>query len=369
MRTAYAANLLVDGKHISIECYGDSTMWGSTPGHTEKMNDVNPSSSLEQSLNLLYPGQVRVINKAIPGTTIKKLLTGTDGGIGTYEDRISTSDSLVIFCNHCLNDCNSYQSNEEEYRNNLVNFIKITRRHNKIPVLVTPSIISPVIDGKDFMMKRMPAFIKTMKDVASAMNVDIVDNYYYSFKTSRMIPASKINGDGIHLNTESYQNAGWNMSIPLVLPNVLVSPYDLCGISTSFYRDNITQSRGLWKDESRFGSVLTGDAIESKQFVYFPFILDNPTDHTLLVIGGFKGEVGGIGEISYFGEKNDSRYSGIVNYKKDGGEFHDETFQPKSCKLAAGFHIIGVEASISEGGKNFNFAGVQLQPVKAKQYL
>lgn len=362
-RTTKVANMLADGQSVVIDCYGDSTMWGSTPGDTSKQNIINPPSSLHQALHLLYPNQVKVNNKAIPGTTIRNLISGHDGGPGPYEGRISKSDAILVYCNHCLNDCNSLQSDEIQYKADLITFIDITRKYKKIPVLVTPSIISPVIDGKDFMMRRMPAFIQAMRDVAQLMNVDLVDNYHYSYKTSRMIPASMINGDGVHLNTESYQNAGWNMAIPLIIPNTLTNPYDIAGLSTSFYRDTLVQSRGVWKKtESRFGSVLTGDAIDTLQSIIFPVVLENPTDHTELVIGGFKGEAGGKAKLTYFGETEDARFCGDVDYSMDVGVTYDEVFKPTSCKLAAGLHIIGVEASKSTGGKNFNFSGVQLIP-------
>ncbi|MEN5015284.1 SGNH/GDSL hydrolase family protein [Erwinia sp. Eh17-17] len=361
-RASFAANLLADQKSIKIECFGDSTMWGSIPHNTTTMDPANPSASLQKALDLIFPGLVKVKNSAIPGTTLKLLLTGRDSGPGTYEERLMKSDALIIYCNHCLNDCNSYESDESQYRQNLIEFVRLTRQYGKIPILVTPSIISPVGDGKEFMMKRMPAFIKTMKDVASHMNVDLVDNYYYSYKTSRMTPASKINGDGVHLNSEAYQNAGWNMAIPLVLANTLNNPYDLCGLSNSTFKDNLTLSRAIWSVDSRFGSVLTADSNDSLQHIYFPVILDNPTDHTRLAIGGFNGEAGGTGEITYFGERNDHRYSGRIDYKKDVEITYDKLFEPSACKLSAGFHIIGVEASAEEGGKNFNFAGVQLIP-------
>jgi hypothetical protein len=73
---------------------------------------------------------------------------------------MAASDALVIFSNHCLNDCNSYQSDEHEYKDNLYKWVNIVRKYNKIPVIVTPTIISPTDDGKEFNMKRMPAFIQ-----------------------------------------------------------------------------------------------------------------------------------------------------------------------------------------------------------------
>ncbi|BBJ66343.1 SGNH/GDSL hydrolase family protein [Enterobacter sp. 18A13] len=362
-RATKVANTLADGGSVVIDCYGDSTMWGSLPGESSKQDIKNSPASLLQALHLIYPNQVKVNNKAIPGTTIRNLISGHDGGPGPYEGRILKSEAVLVYCNHCLNDCNSLQSDEQQYKADLIAFIDITRKYNKIPVLVTPSIISPVIDGKDFMMRRMPAFIQAMRDVAQLMNVDLVDNYHYSYKTSRMIPASMINGDGVHLNTESYQNAGWNMAIPLLISNSLTNPYDIAGLSTSVYRDTVVQSRGVWKKtESRFGSVLTGDSIDTPQTILFPVVLENPTDNTELIIGGFRGEAGGKARFTYFGDKEDARFCGDLDYSMDVGVTYDEVFKPTSCKLAAGLHIIGVEASTSTGGKNFNFSGVQLIP-------
>lgn len=372
MRASRAANLLADGKKVAIACFGDSTMWGSMPGATTTKNYSNPPNSLQLALDLIYPGLTTVSNNAIPGTTIKKLLNGTDGGVGSYEDRLSKSDALVIYCNHCLNDCNSYQSDEHEYKSNIMEFVNITRRYGKIPVIVTPSVISPIRDGKEFMMKRMPAFIQphhavpafiqAQRDVAAEMNVDLVDNFYYSLKTSRMIPANKINGDGVHLTDSAYQNAGWNMAIPLVLPNKLINNYDLCGLSTTQYYDKIKHSRAIWDVENRFGSVLTGDSLPEKQIINFPLLLDSPTDHSTLSICGFTSEAGGISNITYFGKSDDLRYSGKINYKISSGLKHDQVFNSEKCFLSAGFHIIGIESSNEIGSGNFNFAGVQLCP-------
>ena len=146
---------------------------------------------------------------------------------------MAASDALVIFSNHCLNDCKSYQSDEHEYKSNIMEFVNITRRYGKIPVIVTPSVISPIRDGKEFMMKRMPAFIQPQRNVASEINVDLVNNFYYSYKTSRMYKITDIAGDGVHLTQASYQAAGRNLAIPLLEPHFLNKPGDLSGLAAS----------------------------------------------------------------------------------------------------------------------------------------
>lgn len=64
--------------------------------------------------------------------------------MGVYEERLSKTDALVIFCNHCMNDCNSYQCDEHEYKSYIMEFVHITRWYGKIPVIVTPLVISQI---------------------------------------------------------------------------------------------------------------------------------------------------------------------------------------------------------------------------------
>lgn len=361
-RASYLANKLADGHEVIVDIYGDSTAWGSIPFDTLSQDSENSAVSLEKALNLIYPNQVVVNNCAIPATTLKKLLNGTDGGNGTYAERIAKSNASIIYSNHCLNDCNSYQSDENEYRENLIKFINITRSYGKIPVIVTPTIIAPIESGQEFMMKRMPAFIETQRKVAEIMNVDLVDNYYYSCKSSRYYKVHDISPDGVHLSRLFYQMAGRNMAIPLLNVHVLKNSYDMAGLSTSNYHDNIIKSRAIWyRQESEFSSVLTGDRSgEIAQNIYFPIILDNPTDNTILSVGGFQGPVGGVNKLTYFGEINDVVFNGVINYKRDDTIDYNSFFIPSNCKIPAGLAIVGIYSAVGVNNDNFNFSGVKL---------
>ncbi|SJZ93763.1 phage tail-collar fiber domain-containing protein [Photobacterium toruni] len=361
-RASFLANKLADGHEVIVDIYGDSTAWGSIPFNTLSQDSENSAVSLEKALNLIYPNQVEVNNCAIPATTLKKLLNGTDGGNGTYAERIAKSNASIIYSNHCLNDCNSYQSDENEYRENLIDFINITRSYGKIPVIVTPTIIAPIESGQEFMMKRMPAFIETQRKVAEIMNVDLVDNYYYSCKSSRYYKVHDIAPDGVHLSRLFYQMAGRNMAIPLLNVHVLKNSYDLAGLSTSNYYDSISKSRAIWyRQESEFSSVLTGDrSAEITQDIYFPIVLDNPTDNTILSVGGLQGPVGGVNKLSYFGEVDDVVFNGLINYKREDGLDYNSFFIPSNCKIPSGLAIVGVCSDVGVNNDNFNFSGVKL---------
>ncbi|MBA7986536.1 phage tail fiber protein [Enterobacter asburiae] len=361
-RCTHAANLLADGSAVIIECYGDSTMWGSIPGATTTQDPKNSPAELQTTLNLLFPGLATVRNKALPGTTLHNLLLGLDGGGGTFESRIAASNALVIYCGHCLNDCNSLQSDEVQYKNDLYEFVKIVRKYNKIPVIVTPTLISPTDDGKEYQQKRMPAFIQAQRDVAAEMNVDLVDNFYYSYKTSRMFKVTDIAGDGVHLTQASYQSAGRNLAIPLLEPHFLSKPGDLSGLATSYWKDTITNARAIFKVDSRFGSVLSGDATAVAQNIYYPIVLDNPTDDTTIAFGGLQGTGGGYGVFTYSGANGDVRFSGVIDFKRSNSQDYDALFIPKLCRLGAGLHVLGIMASTGINSLNFTFGGVTLIP-------
>lgn len=361
-RCTHAANLLADGNSVIVECYGDSTMWGSIPGATTTQDPKNSPAELQTTLNLLFPALATVRNKALPGTTLHNLLLGLDGGGGTFESRIAASNALVIYCNHCLNDCNSLQSDEVQYKNDLYEFVKVVRKYNKIPVIVTPTIISPTGDGKEYQQKRMPAFIQAQRDVSAEMNVDLVDNFYYSYKTSRMFKVTDIAGDGVHLTQASYQAAGRNLAIPLLEPHFLSKPGDLSGLATSYWKDTITNARAIFKVDSRFGSILSGDATAVAQNIYYPIVLDNPTDDTTIAFGGLQGTGGGYGVFTYSGANGDVRFSGVIDFKRSNSQDYDALFIPKLCRLSAGLHILGVLASTGINSINFTFGGITIIP-------
>ncbi|MCV5404151.1 hypothetical protein OFM88_31860, partial [Escherichia coli] len=69
----------------------------------------------------------------------------------------------------------------DQYRRDVQDFVDITRKNNKVPILVTPNInpavpTSSIIDESK--SKRLSRYVIVMRDVAAKMDVDLVDNYY-----------------------------------------------------------------------------------------------------------------------------------------------------------------------------------------------
>lgn len=373
-QAAKIGNILCDGvyssDHVVFEILltGDSTMRGAIPFNTTEQDPKHPGVALKQAIDLIYPGNLVTVNNAArSGTTLKQLLNGTDGGVGTYAERLAAAgNTKIVYCNHCLNDCGSYESDASEYRENIVRFVNITRAYNKIPVLVTPSLISPLEDGREDQSHRQSDFIQAMRDTANIMGVDIVDNFYFTQKSSSLYKPHDIAPDGVHLSQFFYQQSGWNLAIPLINAHVLYKAGDIAGLSTAKWNDNITNSRGVWyMQSSRFSTMMTGDAIASFQYINYPIVLDSPTNDTVLGVGGAVTEFGGVGQLTYFGNEAQPQFDGIIQYKAQAPDDlnYDMIFMPRNCALPAGLSIVGVKINTAISpipNVNFTFSGLQL---------
>lgn len=354
-------NKLADGVHVDIECYGDSTMWGSTSLNSTVQNPINPPAVFQRTMDILFgTGLAGITNKARPGTALYAMLAGTDGSGSTFEQKMSTSTANLIYCNHAQNDCNSFLRTVDQYRDDLVTFVKIVRKYGKTPVLVTPNL-TIVLDGiTEPMTKRLPAFVDAMRSVAEVMGVDIVDNYYYTFKASRYVRGYDIVPDGVHPGSDVYAMCGRNLSIPLVSARVLKKHGDISSLSNVSYRDNITSGRNFRNADSLFTKQLSWDAVAAQNGIWYPFILDDPTDDTVIGIGGFQWGGGGKTIIGYNDSLSDPRLSGTLDQLRSGGTDENAFYVPPVCKLLPGMQIINILNHSASGGISSSFSGLML---------
>lgn len=358
---AHYKNSLEDGGTVNIACFGDSTMWGSTSLNSTVQNTVNPPAILQRTLDLLYgSGKATVTNNAIAGTALFSMLAGTDGSGSTFEAKMQTSTANIVYCNHAQNDCNSLLRTVLQYKADLVTFVNICRKYGKVPVLVTPNL-TVVLDGiTEQTSKRLPAFVDAMREVAKEMGVDLVDNYYYTVKTSRYIRWYDIVPDGVHPGTDVYYMCGSNLAIPLVAHRVLHKPGDATGLSNVRYRDNISSGRNFRNADNLFSKQLSWDAIAGQSGIWFPFVLDNPTDDTVLSICGFQWPGGGKTLIGYKDSLSDVRLSGTIDQYRADATDESAYFIPEICKLLPGLHVINLLNHTASGGAASSFSGVKL---------
>ncbi|WP_343710787.1 SGNH/GDSL hydrolase family protein [Enterobacter sp.] len=168
----------------------------------------NPPAVLQTTINHLYGVAVTVNNIAISGTTMAQMLAGTDGSGMTFEQRISGTSGSVNYCNHCIND---FQLNNDlnTYRLNVAEFVRICRKYNKVPVLVTANINPATnIDSQAAIIgetkcKRLEKYVSVMLEVATDLSVDLVDQYHYYQRTARMIAPKDLVPDGAHPSSDA----------------------------------------------------------------------------------------------------------------------------------------------------------------------
>lgn len=199
-----------------------------------------------------------------------------------------------------------------------------------------------------------------MRSVAKEKGVDLVDNHYYTKKATRYVRGYDIVPDGVHPGTDAYYMIGKNLAIPFIAARVLKAPGDLSSLSNVSYRDTITSGRNLRNADSLFTKQLPWDAIAGQTGIYYPFILDNLTDDTTIVIGGFQWGGGGKTILTYNDSTSDARFNGTFDQLRDGGTDENAFYSVPVCKLFPGLHVIGIINHSASGGISSSFSGVQL---------
>lgn len=271
-------NMLQKGQTFGIACFGDSTMWGANVPNLGTQDVNNAPKVLGLTLNLLYGVNIVPINRAVSGTTIRQMMTGTDGRGATYHYDItkgSSKDATVVYCNHGIND-SQLNGSISQFRADYERFVTVTRGAGKIPVIVTPNPnpIHGLID--ETKSKRLEAFVNVMRDVARSMDVDLVDQYYYFIKTAERIPMTQLVPDGAHPSTDAYLQAGRNLAIPLVSAQTIGNPGDIATLDNVSFYTNATKNKQFQNRGSRTGTIFSCEREGQLTGISYPVILDRP---------------------------------------------------------------------------------------------
>ncbi|HCP8641087.1 TPA: hypothetical protein OF523_000665 [Escherichia coli] len=370
-KAAELAKLLSAGGTFVIDCYGDSTMWGATAGDLGTQNIYNPPAVLKTTITNLYGVTLTVNNFGISGTTIAQMLAGTDGSGSTFAAKMSSTAATLIYCNHCIND-SQLDNDIHQYRLNLMEFVRLCRLYNKVPVLVTPNT-NPAVPGAGIITeaksKRLRNYVKVMREVAHDLDVDLVDNFYYYEQTARMVSPVALVPDGAHPSTEGYKMSGRNMAIPLVSAHTLRKAWDKAGLANSTYFDNIASSRvyqTTGTPANRFDGNLSGVRTSSLTGINLAVILDKPTDDTVMAVYGLQWGSGTISDLYENGFAGGAEFGGQINQFNSVTTIDwDACYIPPRCKLYAGLHVIGLLTSTAvsgASGEGFGLSGLGLVP-------
>lgn len=278
---AHIAKRLSDGFDDNLACFGDSTMYGYLVGGAtpETQDPDNPPALLKKTLGHLYGYTGTVINAAISGTAMFNMMRGYDIIPNqTYEQRIApggiAASAVVVYCNHGINDCQSNLS-VETFEQDWVNFVNITRKYGKVPVIVTCNPITPIFTGDKRESSQIEIYDNAKRRVAARMGVELVDNYYYAKKSANRYTETVLIPDGVHPSSTLYRQNGRNLALPLVSANVLRKEGDLASLSGTSYFD--TQSSSIvQRDETRAGLNYVANRSASVTGINAAVILDEP---------------------------------------------------------------------------------------------
>lgn len=360
------------GGNINSIFFGDSTFYGATPGDLVTPSAWNPPATFVKVMYDLYGVSVKMKNWAISGSTLRGCITGDDqsnpGDGQTMEQRLVSTLNLwpdlpaIVYCNHGIND-SQLNLSIDQFRLDVINFIETCRKHNAIPVYVTPNANSPYLIIDYPKEKRLHSFVKVIRDVCKAMGVDVVDNFYYFQQTLKRVPATTLIPDGAHPSHHGYRMAGANLAIPLVNAHKLTHVGQRAPITGSTVKDNIRVSRNFqYRVENTFGMSLSGEVDgNGPQGMNFPVILDEPTHDTVLCIHGIRWSSGCTGTINYFGFGSDQYSGSLSNFSASTLQW-DSMFVPEVCNLYAGLHVIGMLWNPTTGeGNGYGVSGLSLQ--------
>lgn len=212
------------GDAVIIDCFGDSTMVGVDVKNPPNYIAETPSpAKLQLFLRDYYAnGNIVVNNRAYSGTRTINMLEGSDGSEQTFEARIATSAAQIVYCNHGINDCqNTPPTPIGDYKANLYEIVRIVRAYGKIPVMMTPNLISPVGPlGTIDKSERLKSYAEVVREVCRTARVALVDAFEQisELLTCGNFTVQQILPDGVHPTQIGYNYIGQLMASPYVHP-------------------------------------------------------------------------------------------------------------------------------------------------------
>lgn len=339
---AFYAAVLARNGDLQASCFGDSTMYGYKVGMPLPTDqDVNnPPNILAVTLRALFPGSITVLNQAISGSNMRNMMRDL-----RFEGEIapggSHAGSQVIYCNHCINNVQSVYD-VDEFKKDYVEFVRICRRYGKVPVIVTPNPIVPILGGDAIETRVIETYVNAMRDVAKETGCDIVDNYAWTMKTASRVPLTEMVPDGIHPSSQLYLQNGRNLAIPLISAAMLSDRGDVANIYSCSMRDTaasgISQQAGtlagLNYTSTRKNSTETG--------IKFAVLFDEKIDY--LALHALHWESGAKVKVRSHNH-NTTAYWQTVNFFRQYGDANsliwDTPFLVKSNGDSyAGLHVI-----------------------------
>ena len=183
--------------HITVYLIGDSTM-------AEKDVHRFPETGWGMPFHDYFDSTVVVNNRAKDGASTRTFIE--EGRWNTIVDHLEDGDYVLIQFGH--NDEVPYKESytpPEQFKANLVKFVKETRSKKAIPILITP-VTRRGFDASGNVVETHPCYANFVKDVASKHNVSLIDLNDMSKALLQKLGAEKSKDLWIHLSKGENSN-------------------------------------------------------------------------------------------------------------------------------------------------------------------
>lgn len=185
---------------VRVQLYGDSTQAGTVSGRGRR--ERTPAIWLQADMDALFgTGAVVVEDRAVPSTTARQLLDGTDGKNGPWPTSV-VADIAVV--NHGINDA-GHGASTDEYKARLEALLIAPAR----VVLETPN------PTKDFDME---PYAGAMREVAAARGAPLADTF--TFVASLPGGGTSYLSDWAHPTEDLYGHIVRYSLVPTLVPLV-----------------------------------------------------------------------------------------------------------------------------------------------------
>ncbi|MBN3043357.1 hypothetical protein H4F47_10545 [Pectobacterium brasiliense] len=299
---------------------GDSTMFGATVGDLSVQSAQNPPAMFAQAFNLIFGTATNTDNYAISGTTLHGFITGGEGyqPWAEFSSVVAATGAGTIFCNFCIND-SQLNYDIDVYRDELVQFINISRNRGLTPILCTPNPNIPYDIIDEVKGKRLFNYIEVMRNVAHKLRVDLVDQYSYVMSSINEYDIAEMIPDGVHPANFVYRQMGYNMIIPFVSTNKINRTGDVSTMAmTQFYHAGLSNFSIEKRLGERSGITVSGD-YNGAGGITSPVIFERAFSGKSIAVMGLRWPNGGTCRISV----NNGNYGLDFMINPDTGGFEE----------------------------------------------
>ena len=283
-----------DGYPQRFAFVGDSTMFGATVGNLNTQSAQNPPAMFAQAFNLVFGTTTNIDNYAVSGTTLHGFMTGGEGyqPWSEFSSTVAATGAGTIFCNFCIND-SQLNYNINTYRDELVQFINITRSRGLVPILCTPNPNIPYDIIDETKGKRLFNYVEVMRNVASKLRVDLVDQYKFITSSTRDYNIGSMIPDGAHPANFVYRQMGYNMLIPFIGVNSVTNTGDIATMAMSQFLTGGVKNFNIQKTSGRAGIDVSFTYDNGAGGINYPVVLNRSVASNELAVLGLRWGNGG----------------------------------------------------------------------------